>query len=109
MKLLSIILNIHILFLTIVPTMSMVHTSVKKEHCKMSCCSGNQKPVQKNKDCCNNNACNPFMVCCNCFALTTQSQNIPVHFIYSNQKYNTTSEISISGFLTDTWHPPKIV
>ena len=109
MKVLSILLSIHILFLTAAPALSMIPTSIITEHCKKSCCSENQKPVQKNKDCCNNNACNPFMVCCNCFALPTQSQNISASFIYSNQKFTTASETTISDFLPDTWHPPKIV
>jgi hypothetical protein len=87
----------------------MLPASIETSLCKESCCSESQKPIQKNKDCCNNNACNPFMVCCNCFALTTQSQKISAPFIYSNPKFSNISETNTSGFLSDAWHPPKTV
>lgn len=112
MKLLSIILCLHVLFLTVAPALSMTFVSVENKECKKSCCSSEkdtQKPTKQNNDCCNDDACNPFMICCNCFALITQPQDVTVPFTYINQKFNVLSETNNSDFLSDAWNPPKVV
>ena len=110
MRLLSIILSIHVLFLTASPALSVTFVSAENNECKKSCCSSEketQKSTEQNNDCCN--VCNPFMICCNCFALITQPQDISVPFIYVNQKFNLLSETNNSDFLSDAWNPPKVV
>lgn len=115
MKLLSIILSIHILLLSVVPTMAMVHASPKMEHCKKACCHSNKSkkqsaPVsQKNKGCCNNGMCNPLLNCCNGIALLVQLKRFSPYFESPDQKNLTQTKNPNSGFLSAAWHPPQIV
>jgi hypothetical protein len=108
MKLLATILSVYILFLTVVPlSLKAAPISTKTMDCKKSCCS-NEHDTKKpaNKDCCN--ICNPFMVCCNCAALTNQAQRLIVPFVYSTQKFTTLSETDKLDFSSDAWNPPKV-
>jgi len=108
MKLLATILSIHILFLTVTPAFpKAISAAMETADCKKSCCS-NEHDAKKttDTDCCN--ICNPFMVCCNCSALTNQAQQIIVPFVYSNQKFNISSETNKSDFSSDAWNPPKM-
>jgi hypothetical protein len=110
MRLLSIILSFHILFLTINPVLSSTPVSSEVEQCDESCCSTSkekQKSDKQSNDCCNS-ICNPFMICCNCNALTNQAQHISAPFIYSNQKFIIVSETNNFDFLSDAWNPPKM-
>lgn len=111
MRLFSIILSLHVLFLTIAPALSMTFVSVENKECNDDCCSSekeSQEPVKQN-DGCRNTVCNPFMMCCNCFALITQPQDVSVPFTYINQKFSKLSETNNSDFLSDAWNPPKAV
>lgn len=114
MKSLSFILIFHVLFLTIAPTMSNVSFFQKRMHCNKSCCSSdgeksNTHHSKQNKDCCKNGICNPFMACCNCFALTIQSKHISSPFTYLNRQFNIEMKVFSSNFLSDTWNPPKLI
>jgi hypothetical protein len=107
MRILSTILVFHVLFLTITPTLPVMFGF--KEHCKKSCCVVKQKKQnQSNKGCCNNGSCNPFMVCCNSYALIVDIQTFFSPLNYSNKKFDATITICNSAFLSDAWHPPKI-
>ena len=113
MKILSVILSIHILLLTAAPSLSMVYRSAKTEHCKKTCCHSKKEKKQssssqENKGCCNNGVCNPFMSCCNCYALTSKLQILPC-LAFANHKFYSISENSASDFLSDAWHPPRAV
>jgi hypothetical protein len=106
MKTLSILLSIHILVLVAIPSMKVLATAVTKNQC----CSSSSKKEHQNKagNCCDM-ACNPFMVCCNFHALTSQKTIISTFFIYSTQKHHVSPEMVYSHFLSDTWKPPRIV
>jgi hypothetical protein len=60
---------------------------------------------QQHKGCCKN--CNPFMVCCNYFALISQRDHITSPFIYVDQSFYHSSEANHSNFLSEVWNPPK--
>ncbi len=113
MRLFSTILVTYILLLTAAPSLSMVYRS-HAEHCKKSCCHSEQNQKQsdptsqQNKGCCNNGVCNPFMSCCNCYALTAKLQVLR-SLAYTNQKYTALTENPNSVFLSEAWHPPKTV
>ena len=113
MRILSIILSVYVLFLTIFPALPMALASEKTGHCKRSCCMTNeqQRPTppsdQQNKDCCKD-VCNPFMRCCNCYALIRQPQPLSSPFTYFNQKFTLLIQTPSSDFLSDAWHPPQI-
>ena len=113
MKLLSLIFSIHVLFLTVAPSLPVVFRSTEKVSCKSSCCS-KQKKKQKqdqseqNKGCSNNGICNPFMSCCNCHTLISKLHFVP-SLIYTDQIFEEITENPNSDFLSDAWHPPKIV
>jgi hypothetical protein len=102
MKLFSIILSIHILFLTLVPSLPL---SAKHEQCKKSCCSSTRKPV-KNDGCCKD-VCNPFMSCCNFHALTMNSEQLITPVIYLTQNFYSPIEIFNFYYVSESWHPPQ--
>jgi hypothetical protein len=110
MKFISYILIIHIMFLTVAPSFgitmaSMNHgkhaccekMSAKKEHCPKS---------KKSNDCCND-ACNPFMSCCNGCALASQTINLSFHLTSEDQKMVLQKQNLSSAYLAAAWHPPK--
>jgi hypothetical protein len=107
MKTLSLLLSIHILLLVAMPSAKLVAAAVKRNQC----CSQSSKKEQhqSNTGNCCDMACNPFMVCCNFHALTSQKTSISTPFTYSTQKYRVLSEVVYSHFLSDTWKPPRIV
>jgi hypothetical protein len=112
MKILSVIFSIHILFLTIAPALPLVFNAVKGESCKSSCCTEHKQQKQnhsQDNNCCNNGICNPFMSCCNGYALLTHQKGLSPYFAYLNQKFQVLSETLNTGFSSDAWHPPKIV
>lgn len=113
MKLLSTILLTYILLLTAIP--SVVSAKIgNAEHCKKSCChsgkkqNGNKPASDHNKGCCNNGICNPFMSCCKCDALVSKLQISP-SLSYITRKFGLLAETPNSVFLSDIWHPPKVV
>jgi hypothetical protein len=75
---------------------------------KKSCCLAHKTKHsdKKNKGCCGN--CNPFMVCCNFFALTSQQQRIVTPFVYVDRNFHASSEANHSNFLSEVWNPPKV-
>lgn len=110
MRLLAIILNFHILFLTVFPMVGTVSLSFKKSVCaEYSCCtkkkvSNSACPI--NKDC-GMGSCNPFMMCCNCNALTSQINLFSAFFVFTEQKYYSIEEVFYFYFQSDCWRPPK--
>lgn len=110
MRALSIILTFHILFLTISPVFPNFFTSFENTECTESgCCSKKGKiddSCPTNKDC-GMSICNPFMICCNCHALTPQINQFSAPFVYTAQKYCCINETFYSNYQTDCWHPPK--
>jgi len=104
-KLFAFILSINILFLTVAPSLPVIF-SQGTPHCQMSCCAHEGK---KNlpKEC--NGMGNPFMSCCNIFALTAQPQGLATPSTHSNQNFSSPIEKLCADFLSDAWHPPKIV
>ena len=115
MKFTCSILSIYILFLTLAPSLPMVFASRDSEHCKKSCCLADKRtqksncPKNQQSGNCNNGICNPFMSCCNCYALTMQPHALSASSTGSNQKFNFIPERTYSNYLSDTWHPPKTV
>jgi hypothetical protein len=115
MKVLSSILGFYILFLVAVPSFEFAGVFLKKKDCSGSCSnscseSGGEKqcPSDKQDSSCNM-VCNPFMFCCNCYALLSQSHKVSAPFTYSNQKYSVSSEAIHSYFLSEAWKPPRFV
>ena len=111
MKLFSILLGIHVLLLTAVPSLPMVITTIEAVPCKKSCCQTKEPKAptnQQNKDC-SSGLCNPFMSCCNISALTAQLQKLSIPSEYSNQDFISPIEKPSADFLSDAWHPPKVV
>jgi hypothetical protein len=105
MKLFSIVLTFNILFLTVAPSL-LVILPIGTTHCEMSCCAHEGK---KNlpKEC--NGMGNPFMSCCNIFALTAEPTGLYTAITNSNQDFGSTIEKPCFDFLSDAWRPPKVV
>jgi hypothetical protein len=123
MKALSALLSIYVLFLVAAPSLQFISFIIEKcqsnNSCSQSCeeqetkdtannCCNKRKKPDPADNCCNM-ACNPFMLCCNIHALTSQKMAISAAFIYSTQKYRVLSEMGYSHFLSDAWKPPRIV
>lgn len=108
MRIISTILIVQILFLIIDPSMS----KISNKQCKKACCevahSKNHKTPEKN-NCCKNGACNPFMICCNCYALIMQPQVMKFPVVYLSKEFWMLTEINQSIFFTDKWQPPETV
>ena len=113
MKIICAILSIHILFLTAMPSFLMASSKAGTEHCKKSCCtkeSTSKNSTKQNNDCCKDDSmCNPFMSCCNCYALMAQSQGLYVASSTSSQKFISLTEALNFNYLSDCFHPPEIV
>lgn len=113
MKLLSYILILHVLLLSAAPAWANVHFFKPGSHCTKSCCSSEncteKHKSSKQNNCCKNGACNPFMICCNCYALTVQMSRIHVPFVYIPNYLIIRNQVFNSNFSSDTWHPPKAV
>jgi len=105
MKVFTLILSISILFLTVAPSLPIMFSS-GVAHCQMSCCAHEGKKSLP-KEC--NGMGNPFMSCCNIFALTTEPTGLYTPISSSNQNFSSPIEQSCTDFLSDAWHPPKIV
>lgn len=115
MKIVSAILCFHIMLLVAAPSFRLAYVFHEKNSCSKSrhgaCCdtgTKEQRPVDKHGNCCDL-ACNPFMFCCNCYAIIAQSQKISPLATYSNLKYDHVSEAFHSYFLSEAWKPPRIV
>ena len=110
MKFISALLIIHILFLALAPGLNLSMASGMK-HGKHSCCETakneqNCPKDQKDKGC--NNGCNPFMSCCNGFALTSPSIQLSFHLISTaDQKFVLQKQNLSTAYLAAAWHPPK--
>jgi hypothetical protein len=123
MKALSTLLSIYFLFLVAAPSLEFVSSLLEEYQSQNSCSQSCEEEENQNTadNCCNEEkgpdtagnccgmACNPFMICCNVHAVTTQKMAISAPFIYSTQKYRVLSEMVYSHFLSDTWKPPRIV
>jgi len=110
MRYLSCILSLYILFLTVSPVLLVAkEVNTKTVHCGKSCCSdqAQKKGNEEGNDCCKT-LCNPFMVCCNCPALTPQVKPFAVSFVYSERKYCCLNETFSFSYQSDCWHPPKM-
>ncbi len=105
MKVVAFILTVNILFLTASPSLPVMLSKVAT-HCQMSCCA-HQGKKSLPKDC--NGLGNPFMRCCNIFALTTEPTRLCTLISFSSQIFNSPIEKPCFHFLSDAWHPPKIV
>ncbi len=115
MKVLSAIFGFHIMLLVAAPSFEFAYVFFEKGNCSESCsescsepCEEDECPTDKQDNCCNM-ACNPFMFCCNCYALISQSHKISPPFTYSNQKYYLASDSFHSYFLSEAWKPPRFV
>ena len=113
MKIFSVILSFHILFLSAAPALSAFVPFATTQNCKSSCCKMHKEGKKKSadqppKNCCND-TCNPFMSCCNCYALTSQAQSVSTQLTGLNQKLNFLKEVPASSYISTPWHPPKIV
>ncbi len=114
MKTVAIFLSAYILLLTAMPAIPFLFNSKEKMQCKSSCCLMNEKqqkslPSKKQSKDCGNDVCNPFMSCCNCYALTKDQLHFSAPFVYAQQKFSSIVENSDSDFLSNAWHPPKNV
>lgn len=107
MKLLSIALSIHIILLTLVPTMSIKDSLIVKCS-ERSCCIDKpqpQNPSERNKGC--DKDCCLSIICCHYFAIISHSENITTPFVYVNHDFNNSSEASYINIFFEIWNPPK--
>jgi hypothetical protein len=108
MKLVSLILSIHVLFLTISPAMAS-SCFFLNNNCTKSCCSINKENnTHLQKNCCKNGICNPFMICCNYSALIVYIKKVMLYSTYLKKQYNLKREMITFAYTADTWHPPEI-
>lgn len=108
MKFISYILVIHILFLSVAPSLGITMASVNGKH---ACCQMAKKahdcPKEKKDNGCCNDMCNPFMSCCNGVALPSENIKLSFHSITASQKFDLQTQNLSSAYLADAWHPPK--
>ncbi len=111
MRVFSTIFITYILLLIAAPSLFLLASSVKTMHCERSCCGSKDQPnspVSKKSNECAGGFCNPFMNCSNCYALIS-GLHVSAFFTYADQKFNALTENLNSAFLSDAWHPPKLI
>lgn len=109
MKFTSGILVICILILSIVPALPATISLLNSEK---TCClakthtNSSSHTEKHDKNCCHN-ACNPFMSCCNCYAMIEQYQSMSSPILHFIQTYSPLQQNFHSNFLSNAWNPPK--
>ena len=115
MKITAFILAIFISFLAVKPGVDMVCsilTGGEINYCYTTCTSDSDTTKnQKQDNDCSSKTCNPFQVCNSCALLVNKvasidilfKPNLPLKSRFSNQSAHTYQYIS------DFWHPPKVV
>lgn len=107
MKIIAVLLSIHVLILGIVPAFS----SHPDAFIGDNCCpvNGDESAAgcqSDHEDKCPG-VCNPFMICCHCYALAIQTYIVPNSTTYLNRKFTFLTENLSSDFISEAWNPPK--
>lgn len=118
MKFLSAILVTLILFLTVQPVLTNSNfTETNKKQVVDKCCSDKQNTSkhknqqESNNNCCNKGHCdNPFLSCANCYFINGDNSNFLIAQVFDqNKKFRLTNDKALSSYISDFWHPPKII
>lgn len=105
------ILLVLALFLTAQPLLVQCQEkrAEQKSCCSKSCADKKNKQKDSSKECDKTTGCNPFAGCSGCYYMvTTHARHTNFfHSLRAVQQVQLT-ENTVSGFVTDCWHPPEM-
>jgi hypothetical protein len=114
MKVFAFILAILVLFLSVKPAASALHSEEATEQtcCEDECGAGEneQEPVEEGDDCCGD-LCNPFQACCAqlVYSATGSVSIAPVIALPGKMEFALQDFRLLPQYSADFWQPPRLV